>query len=310
MRRLVLLGNHMVNYSTEAHHAWTWERLGWQVTRLQEHKATTDDILKACEGAQALQITHTHGWFTVGSFQPEQLLERVRAMGVPSFSYHLDLYFGLSVLDKRAERVGQHWSWKVDHFFSTDGGHENEYKACGVHHHYLPAGCVEYGSYIGNYQASFASNVGFVGSVSYHPEYPFRTKLVEELRKKYTTSFRTYAGLREKPLNDAYASIKVVVGDHCFAGIPLYASDRLFETTGRGGFLIYPETQGVTDQIPGLVTYKPQNLDDLYTKIDYFLDPAHESERIERRNTAHEWVKKNATYTQRLQEILRVMGLE
>lgn len=302
--KIVLVGNHLVPFSTESHHRWTLEHMGHQVVALQENTTTTDAILAACKGAQLLQITHTHGYPMGGSIQPEVMLQRVRDMGIPSFSYHLDLYFGLSVLDKRDERTGQHWSWKVDHFFSTDGGHEAEYKARGVNHHYLPPGVIERGCFKGTFTQNFAADIGFVGSIGYHPEYPFRTRMVEALKKHYGTRFHTYAGMRETALNNVYASVKVVVGDHCFAGIPYYWSDRLPETCGRGGFLLYPRTEGMT--IP-TATYNPQDIGDLIQKIDYYL--AHEQERLQIRDAAFEHVKAHDTYTHRLSEVLRVIGL-
>ena len=302
--KIVFVGNFDVPFSTESHHKRTWEDMGHQVAALQENRTTTEAILGACRGAQLLAITHTHGYPMGGTMSGEEMLQKVRDMGIPSFSYHLDLYFGLNTLDKRDQRTGDHWSWKVDHFFSTDGSHEAEYKARGVNHHYLPPGVVEYGCFKGTPCEIFASDVGFVGSIGYHPEYPFRTRMVEALKKHYGTRFRTYAGMREAALNNVYASIKVVVGDHCFAGQPFYWSDRLPETCGRGGFLLYPATEGLT--IP-TATYKPQDIGDLIQKIDYYL--AHEEERLQIRDAAFEHVKKNDTYTQRLQEVLRVIGL-
>jgi len=105
-------------------------------------------------------------------------------------------------------------------------------------------------------------------------------------------------------LNNVYASIKVVVGDHCFAGQPFYWSDRLPETCGRGGFLLYPRTEGLT--IPTAL-YAPQDIGDLIRQIDYWL--ANDAQREEIRNLAFEHVKQNDTYTQRLQEVLRVIGI-
>lgn len=302
--KIVFLGNFKVPFSTESHHKWTWESMGHTVVPLQEGVATTDQILAACDGADLLQVTHTHGWPTLGTITPEVMMEKIKAKGVPSFSYHLDVYFGLRTLDGRESRVGQHWSWKVDHFFSTDGAHEEDYKACGVNHHYLPPGVVAYGCHKGIAQPSQAADIGFVGSIGYHPEYPYRTQMVDVLRKHYGNRFRTYAGLREEPLNNAYASIKVVVGDHCFAGMPRYWSDRLPETCGRGGFLLYPGTIGMT--IP-TATYKAQDSHNLIDMIDYYL--AHEYQRLEIRDVAFEHVKNHDTYTHRLAEVLRVMGL-
>lgn len=301
--KIVLLGNHGVPFSTESHHAWTWEHMGHQVVRLQQNKATTEEVVRACEGAQLFQWTVTHGWSTPGQMSEQQMLDRIKAMGVRTFSYHLDYYFGLNSNDRRDQRVGQHPSWKVDTFFSTDGGHEEQYRARGVKHVWLPPGVVEYGCFEGTFQKSLASDIGFAGSVGYHPEYPFRPKMVAELTKRYGSRFRVYQGYREKPLNDLCASVKILVGDHVFAGCPKYWSDRLPEQTGRGGFLLYPRTEGMT--IP-TATYNPQDLDDLFQKIDHYL--VDEADREMTRKKAFEHVRAHDTYTHRLAEVLRVLG--
>ena len=302
--RIIFLGNFDVPYSTEAHHAWTWEKMGHQVVRLQENRVCEGEVLRACEqgATKIFQWTHTHGW-------PEfsmSMVNNIRAMGVKSFSYHLDRYFGIG---SRQASYLSHPSFHLDYFFSTDGGNETGWKEAGINHVYLPPGVVEYGAHMGVCSDGNVVPVMFAGSVGYHSEYPFRPNMVSRLYANYGEKFQVISGTREEALNNAYARAKVIVGDHIFAGQPLYVSDRLFETVGRGGFIIYPDTPGVTDLIPGLVTYKPQDVDDLIHKIDYYLDIGHEAERLERRNTAFEWVRKNGTYTNRMQTILEVMGL-
>jgi glycosyl transferase family 1 len=301
--RIAFLGNFSVPYSTESHHKWTWERLGHTVIPVQENKCIAAQFFEACRGADLVQVTHTHGWGPQDGSMERAMIE-VKAMGVPTMSYHLDYYWGLSTWDKRADRVGKTWDWKVDYFFSTDGAHDAWFRELGVNHHWLPPGVVESGCYEGQRQQTYACDVAFAGSVSYHPEYPFRPRLVQALRDRYGARFRLFQGVREKALNDVYASAKVVVGDHIFAGTPCYWSDRCPETCGRGGFIVYPETEGMT--IP-VVTYEPQDLEDLFAKIDYYLENENEREVLRRR--CHEHVRVNDTYTNRLQEILKVMGL-
>jgi hypothetical protein len=302
--KIAFLGNFGPIHSTESHHAITWEKLGHQVVKLQEGSATTEQVLAACQGAQVFQWTHTHSWALPGLLQPEEMLDKIHAMGVKSFSYHLDVYFGLNAWDRRDELVGKHPSWKVQYFFSTVGSKDAEFKARGVNHFWLPPAVVESGCYEGIRQESLATDVGFAGSVNYHPEYPFRPQMIQALREYYGPRFRVFQGQREKALNDLYASIKVMVGDHCFAGQPRYWSDRLPETCGRGGFIVYPETEGLT--IP-VVTYEPQNVDSLIEAIDQHLLDSTTREFVRKR--CFNWVRINDTYTQRLQEVLKVMGL-
>lgn len=299
--RIAFVGNFGCDFSTESHHAWTWEHMGHEVIRLQENKTNSQEVLTACKKADAFQWTHTHGW----SFPGENEITPA-SIKVPSFSYHLDKYFGIG---SRENSYLDHPSFHLDYFFSTDGGNDERWKDASINHHWILPGVVEYGAYSAGALPVDFIPVLFCGSAGYHGEYPWRGQMVQELQRNYGTKFQVRTGIREAPLNALYSAAKVVVGDHIFAGCPRYCSDRLFETLGRAGFLIYPETEGITDQIPGLVTYHPQDIQDLFNKIDYFLDTAHEQERLERQKTSHEWVKKNGTYTQRLGEILKVMNL-
>jgi glycosyl transferase family 1 len=303
--KIVFLGNFEPVHSTESHHKWTWEKLGHQVVALQENKTTTDAVVAACKDAQLFQWTHTHGFVPGGTILLTEMLDRIHGLGVKTFSYHLDVFWLLNQWDKREDNIGKHPSWRVQHFFSTDGSHDQaKWKSRGVNHHWLPPGVVESGCFEGSFQPSLACDVGFIGSVNYHPEHSFRGIMVQALRNRYGSRFRAFQGHRERGLNDLYASCKVTVGDHCFAGRPRYWSDRLPEACGRGGFVIYPLVEGLT--IP-TVTYLPQNLPDLFTKIDHYLERPEKREVI--RKSCHEHVKKFDTYTQRLQEILKVMDV-
>jgi hypothetical protein len=304
--RIVFLGNFEPVHSTESHHWWTWNKLGHEVVVLQENKATTDQVVEACRdrGTSLFQWTHTHSWTTSGSMLLTEMLERIHDLGVKSFSYHLDVYWGLNKWDRREDNIGKHPSWRVQHFFSTVGDRDEDFKRRGVNHHWLPPGVVEYGCYEGKFNPNFACDVAFVGSVNYHPEYPFRGKMVRALQQRYGSRFRVFQGVREQNLNDLYASAKVTVGDHCFAGRPRYWSDRLPEACGRGGFIIYPATLGMT--IPTAV-YLAQDASSIIQQVDRYLEDVYERERI--RKSCFEHVKSHDTYTHRLQEALKVMGL-
>lgn len=301
--KIAFIGNFEVPYSTESHHAWTWRKLGHDVIQLQENRTSVGEVMRACDNADLFQWTHTHGWGIQGE---ADILHHVKERGTPSFSYHLDRYFGIG--SRQADYLS-HPSFHLDYFFSTDGGNEEGWKQAGVNHVYLPPGVVEYGTHMGVSSSGYAIPVLFCGSVGYHGEWPFRPAMVQALQRNYGPRFQVRNGVREEALNNLYASATVCVGDHIFAGCRHYCSDRLFETIGRGGFIIYPETEGVTESIPGLVTYHPQDIDDLIHKTDYYLDLAHEAERIERRDAAFQWVKTNGTYTNRLTSILQTMGL-
>lgn len=309
MSTIALLGNHSVAFSTESELDWTLEHMGHRVIKLQEDKVTADEVVTGCRdrGAKLLCWVHTHCWNMPGD--NFKMLDQLRASGIKTCSFHLDRFWGLNKEDGREDRIGDHAFFRTDKFFSADGGNEENWASRGINHVWLKAGVVERDCYPGQPSPRWGNQVIFAGSDGYHGEYPFRTIMCNRLREIYGSNFRIYQGIRQRDLNDLYATARVVVGDHCFAGQPRYCSDRLYETTGRAGFLIYPETEGITEEIPGLVTYRPQDLNDLVSKINYYLADENQAERIQRRNEAHEWVKKNGTYTQRMAILLSEMGI-
>lgn len=307
---VAILGNHAATHSTESELACTFEHLGHQVLRFQENTARTENILRCCldEKAALLIYVHSHAWSTPGALTVDELIGTLQDHGVKTAAFHLDLFWGLKN-DDREKDIGHHPLWKCQWVFTADGGHDAGFAERGVNHHWLPPAVAERGCFDGNYRAEYEVDVAFVGSRAYHPEYRFRGQLIAWLERTYGNRFRHVpGGLREQRLNDFYASVKVLVGDCCFSGIPRYWSDRVFETIGRGGFIVHPQVQGL--EVPGLVTFTPRDMDDLKSKIDYYLDPAHQQERIRRRDQATAWVRANETYTQRVQTMLGVMGFK
>jgi hypothetical protein len=316
MRKLTvaILGNHQVSFCTERELDWTFENLGHRVFKFQENLERTEHILELCRSYKVdlFIYVHTHGWETPGSISLDEMITGIRAAGIITCGFHLDMYWGLNAADSRQDRIGIHPFWHMDYVFTADGGHDEEFRGREVKHIWLPPAVVERGCFKGNFNDDYACDVAFVGSKGYHPEYAFRPYLVEWLERTYGDRFRRYCGdtqwgeFREQKLNDAYASVKVCVGDSCFGGYAKrYWSDRVCETLGRGGFLIHPKVEGL--EIPGLVTFTPQNLEELQRKIDYFV--THEEERRACIETSFKWVRENETYTNRVHRMLEIMGL-
>lgn len=312
MATIAVLGNHSVSFSTESELDWTLENLGHTVVRLQESTIRTDEVVTTCRerGVKLLIWVHTHGWEMIGNIDQGAMLRELRRTGIKTCSFHLDRFWGLNKLDQREERIGQHAFWKTDVVFTADGGNDDKFAARGVKHIWMPPAVVERDCYFGIARPQYNSPIAFTGADGYHPEYPFRGLMVNRLRELFGSNFRVYQGVREANLNDLYASVRVFVGDHCFAGAPRYWSDRLPESTGRGAFIVYPKTEGLEEfEANGLVTYEPQNINDLLGKIRHFEDDDHQVERKQRRDSVHEYVKKYHTYTNRMRTVLETVGL-
>ena len=101
--------------------------------------------------------------------------------------------------------------------------------------------------------------------------------------------------------------VKVFVGDSYPS--PNYWSNRIYEITGRGGFLLHPETIGLDEEfIAGkhYIAYKrPGNRAGwqvLQGLIDYWVTHDKEREQIRQQGFAH--CGKHYTYTHRVKTLL------
>lgn len=308
--RIVLLGNHHVDYSSESHHAASLEGLGHEVVRLQEGTATGAEVLEESLMSDMLVFVHTHGWRTPG-LAMERVLERLSRASIPTVTYHLDLWFGLQrqrdlQQDPFYRSIG--WFFTVDRLMADWFNHNTPVKG-----RYLPAAVFGPECYISDQPSELANDVVFVGSYGYHPEWAYRPRLVDWLKATYGPRFThvgggsPYGTVRGDDLNRLYANSKVVVGDTLCLNFdyPDYWSDRVYETLGRGGMLIHPYVQGMErhfTEMEHLDFYRYGDFDGLKDAIDFFLEFDEEREVI--RKTGHEHVKANHTYTQRWQHIL------
>lgn len=268
---------------------------------------TADDITsQACE-ADLFVWVHTHGWDTPGI---RDTLAVLREHNIPTLTYHLDLWFGLA--RERDVRSGPYW--ELDHFFTVDKKMADWLNTHSpVKGHFLPAAVFDQECYISTDPSPYANDVIFVGSRRYHPEWLWRPQLVDWLRATYGPRFTHVGGdgdtgtLRGDDLNRVYANSKVAVGDTLCLGFdyPWYASDRLFEAPGRGGFQIFPHIHGLDNWFTDgeTITFFPfGDFDKLKDTIDFYLDNDAERETIRRQ--AHEHVKAHHTYRNRWETIL------
>jgi hypothetical protein len=184
-----------------------------------------------------------------------------------------------------------------------------------------PRNCID-----GTPQAKYESEIAFVGSwQGYgHTEWAHRPQLVDWLRQNYRRRVRFWpeAGqpaVRGPELADLYASVKLCIGDSCLVPEPSggewtrYCSDRVFETIGRGGFLIHPYVKGVIGGPGSLLeadnhceAWQLGQWEQLRHVVNRHLDD--DPELIRKRGT--QFVRDNHTYAERIDDILSIVGLE
>lgn len=313
MAKIVFLGNFRVDYTSESHHAATLESLGHKVTRLQETEVQSEQVLKAAVDCDLFIWIHTHGWKTPGKYDMGQVLRTLADYKIPTMTYHLDLWFGL----RRQRDLGTQPVYKnIGHFFTVDKKMADWFnQKTKVKGHYLPAGVFDKECIYKTVDKTH--DIIFVGSKTYHSEWQYRPKLIDWLQTNYAGSFEHYGsggrpGIRGLKLNKLYWSTKIVIGDTLCIDFkyPDYWSDRVYETLGRGGFLIHPYINGMEREFEDkkhLVFYEYGNFKQLKELIDYYLE--HDEEREAIRKAGHELVKEKYTYKNRWQYILKELNI-
>lgn len=322
--KIVFLGNFGVDFSSETHHKKSLESLGHEVLALQETQAGSEEILDEAAKADMFVWVHTHGWETPGSLSMETVLNYLKKMGVPTVTYHLDLWLGLQ---RQADLEKDSVYKTIGHFFTVDKQMADWFNEnTEVEGHYLPAGVFGEDCYMVPqteelvYQNRppipvYLNDVIFVGSKGYHPEWKYRPQLIDWLKLIYGDRFKHYGGdglgvVRGKELNQLYADTKIAIGDSLSLNFnyPGYWSDRIYETTGRGGFIIHPEIEGLETQFEygkEIATYKFGDFDGLEKTINYYLENPDEREAI--RLAGFERTKRDHTYAKRWEHIIKTV---
>ena len=304
--KITFLGNFSVPYSSENHHVKTLESLGHEVIKLQEGVVNGNEIVKQALLSDLFVVVHTHGWVTPILSLSDVL--RLLKGKVTTLTYHLDLWFGI---ERQKDLETDDFYKLIDHFFCTDKLMADWFNDnTKVKGHFLPAGVYHEETYL--LDLPKINDVIFVGSKGYHNEWKWRPQLIDWLSQAYGDRFKHYGNdglgvVRGDDLNKLYASTKIVVGDTLCLNFnyPYYLSDRVFETTGRGGFLLMPYIKGIEDLFEvgkEIITFKFGDFKDLKKKIDYYLE--HDDERESIRIAGFERTKKDHTYKNRWIKIL------
>jgi hypothetical protein len=306
-------------HSTENHVARALEANGHMVVPIHENGFPWTHGQTIPDDTDFVLWTHTHGFAPPRTHRRQSMfLQAMRERGIPTVSYHLDRYWDL-YRETQIYGPGKEPFFCTDLMCSADGGNDGRWADAGVNHAWFPPGVSEAECALGTYRPQLASDVAFVGSWegAYHRESNHRAELVGWLRSTYgdRCAFWPKRGehaVRGDALRDLYASVKVLVGDSCFAGTPhtdRYWSDRIPETVGRGGFLIHPETPGLDDHFTAgehLVTWPAGDWDALQDRIDSALADDGLRQRISTAGREH--VLAHHTYEVRMRQLVDLMA--
>jgi len=198
-------------------------------------------------------------------FKVDIILKAIKK-GIPSVCWVFDLYRGSPLYDGK-----DFPHYKADIVITTDGDDQYPTVRQAVN---KPEKVMIKGNKI--YDVIFVGTPYSYGGRS------------EMLKRVNPTIFRTVRGLS---LNKLLGCTKIVLGDSYPASN--YWSNRIYEMTGRGGFLIHPITEGLPEYIPQFERGKEKEM------IKYYLQ--HEEEREKLRKIQF---NKCPTYDDRIKELL------
>lgn len=317
---ILMVGNFSQPHCSEVHWAATLEDLGHQVTRVQENAIRSNTLPSMVIGNDLFMWVRT--W---EGFVTHKDLTQIRALGVPSINYHLDFFIGLD----RGRSINTDPRWRCDFVVTPDGSPKSQevFKHHGVNHFYIKPGVYKPDCYISPVKNHGDGNdVLFIGGgdrvgspkgYGHKKEWPYRDQLVTWLYDTYGDRF-TKLGYpqrtsRNDDLNRVLASSRVVIGDSLSLNFTHdhYWSDRVYETLGRGGFIIHPHIVGMEEEFTdgeNIVFYKFSDFKELKDKIDYYI--SHDAEREKIRDAGNEFVKNNCTYHVRMQTMLDILRQE
>lgn len=316
--RVAYIGNFLPEYSTENDVRKAFESLGHEVVQLQENKMNIRHLRNMALTSDMLLITST--WDTIIPLTDMlTLFKELAERKIPTATLHLDTFWGKS-------RGGRKWwlnpMFHTAYIFTADGDYQEEWKAYGKNHIWLPPAIRHDAVGKGNVREEYKCDVAFVGSngVGYHEDvWPDRKALVDHLRAMCQNNGWTFKNPggddakveRSTDLNDFYASASVVVGDSlCLLRKDShYWSDRVPETTGRGGLLIMPEIDAIKkiygSSVPMYEWGNYLALEKLIT--GYLATPELVNEA---KNESLNITRKGHTYVNRVETILETVGLK
>jgi hypothetical protein len=288
-------------YDTEVYISNTLESMGHQITRQQINNVGPEELRELLKEDFDF-ILLSKSWFK-GNWQScKEMLKQSKILKVGWF---WDLCWGTM----REHLVYDHPLFSADLVFTTDGGNQEKFKRAKVNHSVIRQGIYEPEAVIGTPKQEYKYDVIFVGTDVHKTAFGWshRTELIKFLHETYGPRFKHFGkedGIRNQELNDLYASAKVVVGDSVVR--PHYWSNRIYETLGRGGFLIFPEVPGLDEEFVRYKHFIPYTIRDwqgLKEKIDYYVH--HDKEREEIKMAGFEYCKNNHTYRHRCEELIK-----
>jgi len=297
--KILYLGNFKESWRTEVYVLKALEKLDIKVKKVQEGKSVLP-IIKRFKPDYFL--------YSKANNTPDlaEALDYCNENDIFSVCWLYDLYWGTP----REGEAREHIRFNADLVLDTDGGHDKMWRKFGVNHRVLRQGILREEAKIVAPNRKYPEDIVFIGSN--YKWWSYRGKLLKFLKNTYGNKF-AHRGqnneFRGKKLNELIASSKIVIGDSVYS--PKYWSNRVYETIGRGGFLIHPKVAHLEREFEYykcFVPYDPGNFEQLKEIIDYYL--SHDEEREKIKLAGYKYCVNNYTYKIRVNQLIKIIKNE
>ncbi|KKL45567.1 hypothetical protein LCGC14_2354310 [marine sediment metagenome] len=251
-------GNFSTTHQTEVYIADALERAGHTVYRLDRNNTN----LIPCD------------YVLFAKMSDMVLINKAKKQGIPTISWTFDLW---------REFLGyNHPHLKADIVITTDSEDKFHTIKQAVH---KPEKIMIEGKKI--YDVIFVGTSGKLKGI-YKKYYKSRRELIKRVKPK------VFSNVRGLALNKLLGQTKIVLGDS-YPGSCCW-SNRVYEMTGRGGFLIHPYIKNLYNYIPQFFRGEEKEM------IEYYLE--HEKKREKLRKIQFEMCP---TYDDRIKELIELL---
>lgn len=291
--RIAYIGNFKKMWDEE-YVAQAFERLGHDVGRITEADPEVIRQLKEYNPDVIL-------WAKLNTHYALDIIRWAKDNKVITVCWVWDLYWGYRSIGYMNLPM-----WKADYVFTSDNGHEQEWKDSGIKHKCIRQGIRKEECYLEPFE-DIENKVIFVGS--YNALNHDRNNIISQVSKDF--DFKWFGKtdtdeVRGPKLNRLYAKSGIIIGDSVWS--PYYWSNRVVETLGRGGFLIHVDVPGIKEEYPYLVTYERDNYLDLKNKIGHYLQNPKQRKEIINKN--YEWVRDHYTMDHKVQDLCQSLSIK
>lgn len=288
--RISYLGNwNPFALSTEKLIKKALEELGHEVYCEDERTAKAQNILKHSQEWKIDLFLFHKG--TRWEMSLNQLMELLFRMTCKKAFWYFDPITGIPEREMFMEAVIPF----IDLAFMTNGTWIKQHNYKNVR--WLLQGCDK--KSLGKKRKEYEADIGFTGQI-----YGNRNLFVEALKKKYGDKFKIFQNVFGDDFYDLCQSVKILISPK-FPSNDYFWSNRIYMTLGAGGFLIHPFCEGLKEEFVAGEHYEDyKTQEELFTKIDYYLDPKNEELRKKIAQSGYEKCVKDFSYTERVKKLI------